>query len=344
MTPADRWMRRLTVGVVSGVTLTFIITTSLAGQMTWTSWLAVGLLAGAEFICLLAPFGQLGLWTTTVTTCSGVALPVLGSVGRVANATGYESGVWFVAGALALTLLLLWGNRPIGGWIIVAVLVVHTFIWGGVSALASLSVLAMVILLGAVTAARAAIIHAEAALDRSAATEREAIGWRTLQDAYHQERQARLAATADATGDMLQRIAATGGRLTALERQECRLLEQTVRDEIRGRRLLNPALREQILAHRRRGAIVQVNDDGGLDHEDATAVDEMLHQVAAALDGLTSDRIVIRTLAADSPNAISVVAMTSDPVAAALGIDSDDDLVDLWLELPRPSDRQEVIL
>ncbi|WP_345481506.1 hypothetical protein [Amnibacterium soli] len=329
-------MRRLTVGVVSGVALTFVATTAVAEQMTATAWVAVGLLVFAELACLVVADRRLGPGLTAVVTGIGVLLPVLGSAGRAPEPTSYGSGVWYVAGALALILLLLWGNRAAAGWVIVGVLVVHTFLWGGVGALASLSVLAMVILLGAVTAARAAIINAEAALDRVSATEREAIAWRTLQDAYHQERQMRLAATAETTGVMLQRIVDAGGRLTALERQECRLLEQTVRDEIRGRRLLTPAIRDQILAHRRRGAVVQVNDDGGLDHEEPAVIDEMLRTVADALNGLTSDRIIIRTLPADSPDAISVVATTIDPVAAALGLDSDDDLVDLWLELPRP--------
>jgi hypothetical protein len=218
-------MRRLAVGVVSGVALTFIATTATAGQMTTTAWIAVGLLTIAELACLVGNSGQLTLRLTAVVTGLGAVLPILGSAGRAPNPTDYGSGVWYVAGALALILLLFWANRAAAGWVIVGVLVVHTFLWGGVSALASLSVLAMVILLGAVAAARAAIIHAEAALDRETATEREAIAWRTLQDAYHQERQMRLAATAETTGVMLQRIVDSSGRLTALERQECRLLE-----------------------------------------------------------------------------------------------------------------------
>lgn len=335
MTPSDRWMRRLIVGVVSGVSLTFVATTTVAHQMTITAWVAVVLFAGAEVACFIAGARPLGSRSAAAVVCVGALLPVLGSAGRAPDAADYGAGVWYVAAVLALVLLLIWGARPVAGWVVVAVLVAHTFLWGGVGALASLSVFAMVILLGVVSAARVAIIRAETALDRAAASEREAIGWRTLQEAYHQERQSRLAATAGTTGAMLQRIVDARGRLTASERLECRLLEQTVRDEIRGRKLLNPAVRQQILAHRRRGAVVQVNDDGGLDHEERAVVDGLLQTLASALDGITSDRIVIRTLPADSRNAIALVATTSDPVAAALGLDSDDDLVDLWLEIPR---------
>ena len=246
------------------------------------------------------------------------------------------ASVWYVAGDLVLILLLLWGGQPAGAWLVLAALVGQTFAWGGVQALASTGVLALLILLAAVTAARAAIVRAETALDESAAIEREAIEWRTLQDAYHREREARLASTAAVAGPMLQRIADAGGRLPAADRAECRLLEQTIRDEIRGRRLLNDAVREQVLAHRRRGASVQVNDDGGLDDEDGAAVDTLLLRVAEALRDVSSDRIVIRTLAPDSPNAISVVATSTDPIAAALGMEGDDE-IDVWLELPRPS-------
>lgn len=337
MTPVERWVRRLTVGVVSAVAVMFVITTASTGAMTPSAWVAAGLLAAAEIVCLVLPAGRLPRWAANTTTAAGVLLPLLGSAGHAPDPAGYASGVWYVAGALALILLLLWAGRPLGAWTVLGVLVLHTAIWGGIAALASLGVLAMVILLAAVTAARAAIIHAEAALDRATATERTAIQWRTVQDAYHRERQARLAATADVVGPILQQIVDTGGRLTAAQRQECRLLEQTVRDEIRGRHLLNTAVREQVLAHRRRGATVQVNDDGGLDDEDPAAVQHLLDQVASALDGITSDRIIIRTLPPGSDNAVSVVATTSDPVAAALGTETDDDLVDLWLELPRPS-------
>ena len=342
MTSVERWVRRLTIGVVSGVALVFVATTALSVGLAWPAMGGVVLLVAAGALCLLAPSGRLSGRRAAAATAAGVLLPLLGSVGLVADAGGYGAGTWYVAGVLALVLLLLWGGHPVGAWLVLAALVVHTSAWGGVGALASLGVLAMVILLAAVTAARAAIVRAEAALDRSAVVEREAIAWRTLQEAYRRERQARLASTAQAAGPMLQRITDVGGRLSAADRAECRLLEQTIRDEIRGRRLLNDAVREQVVLHRRRGATVQVNDDGGLDDADPGQVDGLLHEVARALQGVASDRIVIRTLPPGAKNAVSVVATTADPLAAALGVEGDDVVVDLWLELPLPSGRPGV--
>ena len=88
---------------------------------------------------------------------------------------------------------------------------------------------------------------------------------------------------------------------------------------------------------RQRGASVQVNDDGGVDDIDPTALNRLLNQVAHAITDLPSDRVIIRTAPADSPKALSVVAMSTDPIAAALGMDDGDEQVDLWLELDRPT-------
>ena len=81
---------------------------------------------------------------------------------------------------------------------------------------------------------------------------------------------------------------------------------------------------------------MQVNDDGGIDDLEPALLEPLLARVADALADVRSDRVVIRTAPADSDKAVSVVAMSTDPVAAALGLDDGDDHVDLWLELDRP--------
>ena len=96
------------------------------------------------------------------------------------------------------------------------------------------------------------------------------------------------------------------------------------------------SLRDQVIAHRRRGAFVQVLDDGGLDEVDPALMEPILDRAAEAISKLHSDRIIIRTAPKDSEKSLTVVAITVDETAAALGLDDDGDEVDLWLELPRP--------
>jgi hypothetical protein len=163
------------------------------------------------------------------------------------------------------------------------------------------------------------------------------VEWQAAQDAHHFERQVRLTQTSRMALPMLRRIAEVGGELDEADRHECRVLEQSIRDEIRGRRLLNDRVREQVIAARRRGAFVQVLDDGGVDDIDAELLDPVLDQVADALSRVRSDRIIIRTAPKGSAKAVTVVGLSSGTSAAsALGIEDEDEDVDLWLELERP--------
>ena len=91
-----------------------------------------------------------------------------------------------------------------------------------------------------------------------------------------------------------------------------------------------------MIAARRRGAFVQVLDDGGLDDVEPAAMEPVLDRMAEAIAGITSDRIIIRTVAKTSEKAVTVVGISIDPTAAALGLEDEGEEVDLWLELDRP--------
>jgi hypothetical protein len=137
---------------------------------------------------------------------------------------------------------------------------------------------------------------------------------------------------------MLHRIADSGGDLSERQRQECRYLEAAIRDEIRGRKLLNDAVRYQVMAARRRGAIVTLLDEGGIDDLEGHDLDVVLNRLASAIGRTTADKIIARTVADGSDIAVTVVGLTSaDTSVSALGADALDDEVDLWLEIPRDS-------
>ena len=267
---------------------------------------------------------------------SGLLLPLLGSVGLDPVRDSYSSGAWYVSGVACLVVVLLWRRRAVAAWTLLGGLVLHTYAWGGFDALNGFGVVAAALLIAIMAAGSWAVARTEHHLSSFSVAEREALEWEAAQGAYHAERQVRLATTARLASGMLHRIAAAQDGLTEDDRLECRVLEQTIRDEIRGRRLLNDAMREQVIAHRRRGALVQVNDDGGIDDIPFDVLEPMLAQIVDAIADLRSDRIIIRTAPRDSDKAVTVVAMSVDPVAAALGTDDDDDQVDLWLELDRP--------
>ncbi|MGN6446287.1 hypothetical protein [Amnibacterium sp.] len=335
MIVVPRWFSAGIASAVAAYTAAYAILWIAIGRSPLTNLIALGLFGIAFGLCI-ARAGRASLPSTAVILGCGLSLPLLGSAGLDPVRDSYSSGAWYVSGVSCLVVMLLWRRRAAAAWVLLAALLVHTFAWGGLDALNGFGVVAAALLITVMAAGGWAVARTEHHLSSFSVAELETLEWEAAQAAYHTERQVRLATTARLASGMLQRIATAERGLTDQDRFECRLLEQTIRDEIRGRRLLNDAVREQVIAHRRRGALVQVNDDGGVDDIPVAVLDPLLERVAAAIDGLVSDRIIIRTAPRDSDKAITVVAMSSDPVAAALGIDDGEEQVDLWLELDRP--------
>ncbi|GAA4754059.1 hypothetical protein GCM10025783_28760 [Amnibacterium soli] len=335
MIAVPRWFTAGIAVAIAAYTSVFAIIGIATGRSPLSSLIALGFF-GLAFALCIARTGRASLPTTVVIVASGLLLPVLGSSGLDPDADSYSSGAWYVTGIACLVVVLLWRRRPVGSGILLGGLVLHTYAWGGLEALNGFGVIAATLLIAVMAAGGFAAERTEQHLRAFSGAEREALEWQAAQDAYHAEREVRLVTTARLASGMLQRIATATDGLTDADRAECRVLEQTIRDEIRGRRLLTDDVRDQVIAHRRRGAVVQVNDDGGVDDLAPAELEPLLAQVAEALRSLRSDRIIIRTAPRDSPKALSVVAMSIDPVAAALGLDDGEDQVDLWLELDRP--------
>ena len=258
---------------------------------------------------------------------------------------GREGGLgyatWYVAAIGTLMTITSTRKRHRFAWVGIGLLVVQTVWWGGAGLLLSTGVIG--------SAAWVAISHilsralAKASVDanRFAQAKREATDWQAAQEAHLYERQFRLGQTSTMAAPMLRVIERSKGELSDEQRRECIYLEAAIRDEIRGRELLNDAVRAQVMAARRRGATVTLFDEGGLDGMDPDQQDRILHRLAAAIQGTTARRIVARTAPADSDIAVTVVALTpmGDGSARDLGSaedeDDEDDAIDLWLEIPR---------
>ena len=258
---------------------------------------------------------------------------------------GLGYATWYVAAIGTLLTITSTRRRHLFAWAGIALLVVQTIVWGGAGLLLSTGVIG--------SAAWVAISHilsralAKASVDaqRFALAEREATDWQAAQEAHLYVRQFRLGQTSTMAVPMLETIQASGGELTEEQRRECLHLEAAIRDEIRGRELLNDAVRAQVMRARRRGAIVTLFDEGGLDGMDASDREHVLDQLAAAIGSTTARRIIARTAPLDSDIAVTVVGLTpvGDGSARDLGSaeeeDDEDDEVDLWMEIPRPSAR-----
>ncbi|KZX20824.1 hypothetical protein [Rathayibacter tanaceti] len=267
-----------------------------------------------------------------------IALPLLVAPSLDPTASnGYST--WYIAAVGTLMTIVCARRRALCAWVGVAFLIVHTVVWAGPVALATLGVVGGIAWVAIAQLLIIELGRAGAEARVLEAAERAAASWRAAEEAHLTEREVRLEQTRAIASDMLRRIAAPGPGLSEEERRECRLLEAAVRDEIRGRRLLDDEVRRLVLEARRRGVTVSVLDDGGLDRSSEGESRRVLGELAQALDGIRDevDRVVVRTASADSPSAVTVVGLRTagDGSAGALGSDDAGDEVDAWVEIRR---------
>lgn len=263
---------------------------------------------------------------------------------------GNGFATWYVAAVGTLLVITATRRRYGYAWAGIAFLVFHTVVWAGWEAVVPLGVAGSVVWVAIAQMIGRGMAKAARDVRRFALAEQEAANWHALQEAHVHERQFRLGQTNSMALAMLRVIEESGGELTPAQRRECLLLESTVRDEIRGRVLLNDAVRRAVMEARRRGVTVTLLDEGGLDELTQAKLDRVLDRVADAVRSSRGDRIVVRTVA-DGPVAVTVVGLTSAAApsadladadstdadsTAADGADSDDEEIELWLEIPRP--------
>lgn len=252
---------------------------------------------------------------------------------------GYST--WYVAAVGTLLTITSTRRRHLFAWLGIVALVIQTVFWGGPGALLGIGVIGSAAWVAVSHILSRALAKASRDAARFARAEREATDWQAAQEAHLYERQFRLGQTGTTAVPMLRIIEQSGGELTDEQRQECLHLEGAIRDEIRGRRLLDDAVRREVMTARRRGVSVNLFDEGGLDELDELSLARVLGTLAEAIRTTTATRVIARTAPPDSDVAVTVVGLTpsGDGRARELGQsdDDDDDSVDLWLEISRTS-------
>lgn len=305
-------------------------------------FIAMVLYAGASILSLLPGRSPMPMWMAALNFAVVVLITLLVAGELTFNrpgGTGYAS--WYVAASGTLLTITSTRGRHIFAWLGIAFLVVHTIaVVGpvGPAGLLSLGIVGSASWVAVSHILSIALARASRDARRFTTAEREATDWQAAQDAHLHERQARLAQTSTMALGMLRQILSSGGNLTAEQREECLHLENAIRDEIRGRRLLNDAVRDEVMVARRRGATVTLLDEGGLDELTDAELERVLSRLAVAIHKTDADKIIARTVPEGSDVAVTVVGLYSvaDHESVALGRDSlVEDEVDMWLEIPR---------
>jgi hypothetical protein len=108
------------------------------------------------------------------------------------------------------------------------------------------------------------------------------------------ERRNRLELALAGALPMLKIIESQNGKLTDSQKIEARLLEASLRDEIRGRELLNDDVRSAVRDARNRGIEVVILDEGGVDQLSPDDKKEILTKVCAAIKDVEQGRVTLR--------------------------------------------------
>jgi hypothetical protein len=287
----------------------------------------------------LLPWGppRMPLWMAALNL--GVAISISVLVSSVLDRThnnGYAT--WHVAAVGTLMTITSTRRRHSFAWVGVAFLIVQTIVWFGPGALAAIGVIGSTVWVAVSHILSRGMTKAAKDAQRFALAEREATDWQAMQEAHVYERQLRLGQTSSMAVAMLTAVQASHGDLTDEQRRECLHLEGAIRDEIRGRKLLNDAVREEVMIARRRGTTVTLLDEGGIDELSDEELERVLNQLAKAIGSTSADKVIARTVPEGSDIAVTVVGLNSvdDGNASALGQEAlVEDEVDLWLEIPR---------
>lgn len=341
--------------VRAGLTIVAVVFTGylVVGGLVWTDPVAhpvvflaaVGLYVATTWLCIF--------WDPVRRTTAeaddilhrGHALPVwvcvlaLAAAAVVPSATWYavDAGVrlepfatWSVGGIGALMAIVMVRRRALVAWIGVAALTVASIAWIGVVDALTFGVVGAVVWVVVAQLLTALVDRAGNDTAELTAIQRRSSEWLASQEGRRRERRLRVRHALAVAGPVLMRTIETGGTLDPEEREDARLAEGALRDELRGPRLLDETVRARLHEARSRGSVVTVLDEGGLDGVADAALEQIRADLALALEGAGSDRIYIRT----SPHADIAVTVVGRSRSAA----EPDEVVDLWREIPHRND------
>jgi hypothetical protein len=237
---------------------------------------------------------------------------------------------WVIGGIGALMTIVMVRRRPIVAWVGMIVLTISTSFWLGPLQALSLGLVGSFLWVTSAQLVTIALDKAARDTERLAELQQAASAWQASQSGRQRERRIHVQRALQAAGPILARTIENGGNLRAADKEAARRAEASLRDELRGSRLLDDGVRVEIEAARRRGAAVSLFDEGGLEGMDAAHLACIRKELAGILRESVSDRVIIRT----SPHhevAVTIVGRSSGDAEAG-----DDDNVDLWREIRRP--------
>jgi hypothetical protein len=220
-----------------------------------------------------------------------VGLPVLVYLSVGSDQSGSHA-TWYVTGVATLMAISAVRKQTIIAWTGSLLLAIEVLALGGVDQLFNSGLAGA---LGLVVAGHAisfglvrATLETNAYLELAKTTEAAS----AADSATRAFRSTRLAKTMQGALQVLGTIAS--GAVDEATRLKAKTLEAELRDEIRGRNLINPKLKDSVSVARNRGVEVVLLDEGGLDQSSEIERETYRNILADELDLIREGRVTIR--------------------------------------------------
>lgn len=201
---------------------------------------------------------------------------------------------WFVGGIACVAAATAFRGHSVIASAYVASVSVQVIFWGGLKAISTTGIFGAIVFLLAGTLMSRGIRLTYAATNEYQEKTVKALSGMAASTAARDEHKKRIASALSQALPQLREISSITKPLNEAKRHEAIRLENSLRDEIRGRGLMSPDIRVAIRNARDRGLEVVVLDEGGLDALGAAERTEILKKAAAAIDGVQQGRVTLR--------------------------------------------------
>jgi hypothetical protein len=224
-------------------------------------------------------------------------------------AFGYST--WHVAGLATLMGITAVRQHPILAWLGVLFVVAEVLIWGGPETLFNSGIIGAMLLVTAAQGASSAITSSTKAANEAKSRVLDNEASVLAASAARAERKRRVQEALRGSLPLLEQIVSKNGDLTKDQQLSAMLAEAALRDQIRGRMLIEPILVDAIASARARGVEVQLLDDGGMVEMDPQERLDLLERVALEVGAINSGKVVIRSVAGEEWK-LTVAAIRKD--------------------------------
>lgn len=295
MLNSPRWLLAL-------ISLSFGTYHALLGALAWRSfdnvWALVVSIAiyMATFVVAISasPGLVIGRLYGALVATGAVATVLVSNLGiHTGHVDPYAT--WYIGGMAALLGVLAARGQSGLAWIAAGLVVWLVAAEVGLSGLPEVGLEGMPILIAAASATALALKRADQEIQEFRTAEIAAEAGIVSAAAASAERRNRLNNVLERALPALSYISANKGKISKDQQAKLLQLEAGLRDDIRGRALMNDEVRGAANEARSRGVEVVILDEGGLSDLSETQRENILAKVAGAISTVKAGKIVVRS-------------------------------------------------